>query len=122
MKDAVCLEAKRSLILALVVLAPAFFCLLSSPNWTRAAFHSSITPELYVRTLMTRAVLKSWFQYHMSNVNMRLKAIIKSTYNIQHYHSATNTFLVVRASLCLKEEPSFVDSEKCYGSGSLGGE
>ena len=122
MKDAVCLEAKRSLILALVVLAPAFFCLLSSPNWTRAAFHSSKTPELYVRTLMTRAVLKSWFQHHMSIVNMRLKAIIKSTYNIQHYHSATNTFLVVRASLCLKEEPSFVDSEKCYGSGSLGGE
>ena len=122
MKDAVCLEAKRNLILALVVLAPAFFCLLSSPNWTRAAFHSSKTPELYVRTLMTRAVLKSWFQCHMCDVNMRLKAIIKSTYNIQHYHSATNTFLVVRASLCLKEEPSFVDSEKCYGSGSLGGE
>ena len=80
-----CLEAKRNLILALVVLAPAFFCLLSSPNWTRAAFHSSITPELYVRTLMTRAVLKSWFQCHMCDVNMRLKAIIKSTYNIQHY-------------------------------------
>ena len=38
-----------------MALAPAFFLSLSSPpNWTRAAFHGSETPELYVRTLMIR--------------------------------------------------------------------
>ena len=34
-----------------MVLAPAFS---SSPNWTRAAFHGSKTPELYVRALVIR--------------------------------------------------------------------